>query len=143
MRQNFVTQADIYFIDNVVNDMSICRQLRTNIGEIVNAVGEPESIITGGAMTGGKDVILIWSENGLSVSYNTNEIPENQRAEIGPEIEIICLDLFDPDLYYEMTDAGFFSMGYYNAEETLKAMYPWNGYGNLNEKYPFRNPRQP
>lgn len=143
LRQNFVTQADIYIIDNIVTDMSICRQLRTNIGEIVNAVGEPESIITGGAMTGGKDVILIWSEAGLSVSYNTNEIPESQRAEISPEIEIICLDLFDSDLYYKMMDAGFFSMGYYNAEETLKAMYPWNGYGNLNEKYPFRNPKQP
>jgi len=43
-------------------------------------------------------------------------------------------------LYEKMLEAKFFSSGSYNAEETLKVMYPWDGYGSLDEKYP---PRQP
>jgi hypothetical protein len=122
--------------NNTVSDLIICGEIKTSIGELVEVVGEPENIISGDNFYGGRTVILTNPQNGVSYWYTT----ELNNLEITPDTQIDCLKIFDPLLYEEMLEAKFFSNGYYNAEETLKVWYPWNGYGNLDEKYP---PRQP
>jgi hypothetical protein len=102
----------------------------------VEAVGEPEYIISGNDIGGGRTIILIDSQNGVDYSYTT----ELNNLEITADTPIDCVQSFDPSLFEKMLDAKLFSSGYYNAEETMKVWYPWDGYGNLDEKYP---PRQP
>ena len=129
-----------YTTNSVLSELIICGDTKTSIGAIAKQVGEPENIISGDNVTGDRTVILINSQKGLAYWYSTDPKLNEMQYEIGPETKVGCLDLFDPDLYQEMLEAKAFSNGYYNAEETLRVMYPWDGYGNLDEKYP---PRQP
>ncbi len=99
-------------------------------------VGEPEYIISGNDVGGGRTVILIYPQKGVDYSFTT----ELSNLEITPETQIDCIHLFDISYYETLLEAGFFSSGYYNAEETMRVWYEWDGYGNLDEKYP---PRQP
>ncbi|MDQ3005551.1 MAG: hypothetical protein M3R47_09240 [Chloroflexota bacterium] len=122
--------------NNIVSDLIICGEIKTSMGELVEVVGEPENIISGNNFYGGRTVILTNSQSGVSYWYTT----ELNNLEITPDTQIDCLKIFDPLLYEEMLEAKFFSNGYYNTEETLRVWYPWDGYGNLDEKYP---PRQP
>jgi hypothetical protein len=139
-RNNAPNLSQIDLSDNLVRVLALCGNLNTTIGEIVERTGKPEGIISGGSVAGGRDVILINSKIGISFWYNTDETPKKSEFIIDPEIQVHCLVLFDPFFYEEMLEAGLFSMGHYNAEETLRVLYPWDGYGNLDEKYP---PRQP
>ena len=129
-------RGEAYIINNRVSELTLCGEINTTMGTVVEAVGEPEHIISGNNFYGGRTVILISSQKGISYSYTT----ELDNLEISPDTSIDCIDIFDPSLYETMLDAKFFSNGYYNAEETRKVWYPWDGYGNLDEKYP---PRQP
>ena len=133
-------RVEIHLADNVVGQLTICGELNISINDIVNEVGEPQNIISGDNLAGSRSVILINPQQGISYTYDTDKLPDALKYEINPDIEIDCLDLFDPTLYTKLMDIGFFSSGHYNAEETLKVQYPWDGYGNLDEKYP---PRQP
>jgi len=132
--------SEIYIVGELVKSLWLCDNLNTTIGDITAKIGEPEKIISGGSIGGGRDVILISPTIGVSYFYNTKEFPKEVEFEINPEIQVDCLILFDPTFFTELMDASMFSMGHYNAEETLRVMYSWNGYGNLDKKYP---PRQP
>ena len=123
-------------IENIVSSFTICGAINTSMNQLVEKTGEPEHIISGNDIGGGRTVILINSQKGISFSFTT----ELDNLEIVSSTQIDCVDTFDSSLYEKMLDAGLFSSGYYNAEETKRVWYPWNGYGNLDEKYP---PRQP
>jgi hypothetical protein len=125
-----------YIKDNIISVLLFCGEINTTMNVLVKAVGEPEYIISGNDYSGGRLVILIQSKTGVSYSYTT----ELSNLEINPDTQIDCVQSFDPSLFEKMLEAKLFSGGYYNAEETLRVMYPWDGYGNLDEKYP---PRQP
>ncbi len=122
--------------NNTVSDFILCGEINTTMGELVEQIGEPEYIISGNNFYGGRTVIITDSQKGVSYWYTT----ELDNLEIAPDTSMDCLKIFDPSLYEAMLEAKLFSNGYYNAEETLKVQYPWDGYGNLDEKYP---PRQP
>lgn len=128
--------------DNIIRYVDMCsdEDLNTTISDLINKTGEPEFIISGGNRLGGKDIILINSLKGISYWYQTNQQIQNIETNISPDIKIRCLEIFDTKMYGDLMEVGLFSMGFYNTEETLKVMYPWDGYGNLDEKYP---PRQP
>ena len=131
---------DFHITNNIVIDMIVCNKLNTTMSDIVEQIGEPQSIISGDDFDGNRNVILINSAKGVSYWYTTDPSLGELQYKITPEVEIECLHLFEPSLYEEIMDTGSFSMGYYSAEETLRVMYPWDGYGNIAEKYP---PRQP
>ena len=133
-------QVDIRFSNNIVSELIVCGELYTTIGDIVEQIGEPESIISGDNLDGNRNVILITSKTGVAYWYTTDKSLGKAKYEMSPETKVECLNVFEPSLYEEMMEVGLFSMGHYNAEETLRVMYPWDGYGNLDEKYP---PRQP
>lgn len=125
-----------YISDNTVDDLVFCGEINTNIETLVTYLGEPEYLISGNNFSGGRLVILIHSKIGVSYLYTA----KFSNLEITSDTNIDCIQIFDPLLYEDMLEAGLFSSGYYDAEETLRVMYPWDGYGNLDEKYP---PRQP
>ena len=118
-------------IENTVSSFIICGAINTSMGQLVEQVGEPEHIISGNNFYGGRLVILINAEKGVKYTHTA----ELDKLEITPETRIDCIDTFDPSISEEMLEAGYFSNGDYNAEQTLSAWYPWEGYGNLDEKY--------
>lgn len=122
-------------IENIVSKFIICGAITTSMDRLVEEVGEPEHIISGNNFYGGRLVILINAEKGVKYSYTT----ELDKLEITPETRIDCISTFDPSISEKMLEAGYFSNGDYNAEQTLSAWYPWEGYGNLDEKYPPRH----
>ncbi len=131
----------VYLTDSIVSQLIICGEIHTSMGDIVKATGEPENILSGGLIEQpGRLVILINSRKGISYWYTAQKTRNSQRYEITPDVSIGCIDMFDPALYEKLLDAKLLSSGYLNAEETLNVMYPWNGYGDLDEKY---DPRQP
>jgi hypothetical protein len=122
--------------DDKVGALTFCGEINMTIGELAEQVGEPENIISGNDIGGGRTAILTLPAEGIAF-WHTAEL---SNLEITPDTQIDCLEFFDPSLYHVMLEIGSFSAGYYNAEETLRVMYSWDGYGNLDEKYP---PRQP
>lgn len=129
-----------YVTDNKVSEITFCGELRIFMGDIVDQVGEPDKIISGNNSTDDRTVILVNLEKGIQYSYNTDSAMNELEYVISPDVKIGCFTLFDPSLYEKLLEAKRFSNGYYNAKETLRVMYPWDGYGILDEKYP---PRQP
>lgn len=134
--QNPNLQGDVDIKDNIVATLVFCGKINTTVNQLVELFGEPEYIISGNAIGGGRTVILIDSKNGISYWFTA----DLRKLEILPTTEVGCIHLFDLSFYEKMLDVGFFSAGYYNAEETMRVWYEWDGYGNLDEKYP---PRQP
>jgi hypothetical protein len=133
-------QADARVSNNIISQLIMCGELHTAISDITEQIGEPESIISGDDLDGNRNIILINPTIGISYWYTTDRSLGKAQYEMSPETAVDCLNLFDPTLYEEMMEVGLFSMGHYNAKETLRVMYPWDGYGNIDEKYP---PRQP
>ncbi len=130
-----------YSIDGIVSQLILCGEIHTSMGDIVDVIGDPENILSGGNIEDpGRLVILMNSQKGISYWYTAQKTRNSQRYEITPDVQVDCVDVFDPVLYEKLLDAKLLSGGHLNAEETLKVMYPWNGYGDLEEKYP---PRQP
>jgi hypothetical protein len=129
-------EGEVRVSNSTVSDLILCGKIHVSIGDLVQEIGEPETVISGNNVGGGRTVILTYPQSGISYWYTASL----NDLEITADTSIDCIKIFNPLLYEEMLEAGFFSAGYYNAEETLKVMYPWDGYGNLDEKYP---PRQP
>ena len=131
----------VYSIDGIVSQLILCGKIDTTIGDIVKVIGEPENILSGNNIEdSGRIVILINSRKGISYWYTAQKTSNSKRYVITSDTKVDCIDIFGPALYEELLDATLLSGGYFNAEETLKVMYPWNGYGDLDEKY---HPRRP
>lgn len=129
-------RGEVDIKNNIVSNLILCGKINTPMSWLIEEIGEPEYLISGNAIGGGRTVILIDSKNGISYWFNA----KLSKLEVMSTTKIDCIHLFDVSLYEEMLDIGLFSSGYYNAEETMRVWYEWDGYGNLDEKYP---PRQP
>lgn len=129
-------EGEVRISKKTVSDFIICGEIHTTIGELIQQIGAPEKIISGNNFYGGRTMILINTKKGVAYWYTA----DLKNLEITSTTFVQCIKIFDVSLYDAMLDAKFFSNGYYNAEETRKVWYPWDGYGNLDEKYP---PRQP
>ncbi len=128
--------VDSRFIENKVAEISFCGEPGISFGDVVKKVGEPKNIIILGSPSGGHFVTAVNEDIGVQFTYDTANIPLQLRTKIAPEIPIKCLIYFAPDFYEEMLEAGFFAMGHLNAEQTLKAMRSWIGYGDLKNYTP-------
>lgn len=129
-------QGQVDITDSKVSTLIFCGKINTTMSRLIEEIGEPEHIITGNAIGGGRNVILIDSKNGVSYWFTA----DLSNLEIVPTTQIGCIHLFDSSIYETLLEIGAFSAGYYNAEETKRVWYEWDGYGDLDEKYP---PRQP
>lgn len=121
------------FIENKVAELSFCGDPGVSFGDVVINVGEPTSIVILGSPSGGNLITAVNEEIGYQLIYDTANIPRQLRTKISPEIKIRCLIYFAPEFYYELLEAGLVAMGQLNAEQTLKAMHPWVGYGDLEQ----------
>jgi hypothetical protein len=130
-----------FIANDKVVEMSFCGDLGISFGQAVYRTGVPKNIITMyRGEQGGMFVIALNPPEGIEFSYHTRYVPTKYKLEINPDIQLRCLIYFDPPFYEKMLEVGLFSEGYYNGLETTKIMYPWNGYGSIDDKYPLRTP---
>jgi len=137
-KHNVVVESN--FIHGKVAYIGFCGDPGVSFDDVIKKVGEPKNILILGSPSGGSFIVAINEDIGVQFMYDTADIPSQLRTKIVPEIPIKCLTYFAPEFYNDMLEAGLVAMGQLNAEQTLEAMQPWDGYGNLDEKYP---PRQP
>lgn len=128
------TRGDVFSDGRTVRELWLVNNLGISLGDLSDEIGEPDYVISLPFTGGGNTIIIIYANSGVSIqlSYETETIDSKS--------EIITLMLFDPADYYRLVSEGKFSQGGYNAEETQEIMYPWKGYGGIEESYPPRIP---
>lgn len=131
-------EVEAFIKNGKVVIVSFYGKTRVPIGEIIRKYGMPEGVVTVGSHRGEPIINAIIASKGIAFIsvINTTDM------DITEETPITGLVLFDPALYQAILGTGIFSDGNFTAEQTMKIMYPWNGYGNIDEKYPLRNPMQ-
>jgi hypothetical protein len=140
-----IRQSDIYgvagILERKVVSIDFCGQFEDTIGSVTDIAGKPSNIIvTEGGEVGGYLVGVIHRESGLYYWYHTAYQKDVPQTEIRRNIQLECFSIFKPSLYEDLLKIGIFSQGNYSGEETKSIMYAWDGYGEINEKYPFREP---
>jgi hypothetical protein len=123
--------VEIDILDEKVVDILFSGRLGVTFGEMTESAYDPEKIIIIRIQPGDLFVTALDSSHGISYGYTTQDIPGRLRSEVSPEIELGSMEFFDPAIYPQLLEAGLFSMGHLNAEETLALMKPWVGYGDL------------
>jgi hypothetical protein len=77
------------------------------------------------------ELVLVWKPK-LELLYKEDW----SFYEIRPEAKINSVFFFAPKEYQMILDHEFLSFFEMNAEETAKMLYPWRGYGSLNQYLP-------
>lgn len=129
-------QVEVSLADERVVVIAFFGYLGIEVDDIVKEAGEPEGLFTLLLPQNYKVISILSGTEGLVYQYRTYD----NEVRITGDTPLNALILFPNNLYDDLTEERLFSMGFYNEEETSKVMYPWDGYGNLDEKYP---PRQP
>jgi hypothetical protein len=127
--------VEALILDNKVATLILTGDMGVTFGQLIEKTGDPEGVIILSSPDGGSFVIAVNHSNGVSFAYETSSLRGKYRSEISPEIPIRWLTLFNPKQFHDLLEAGIFSMGAYNADETLEIMHPWVGYGSIEEKY--------
>lgn len=125
-----------YIKNKNVVEMQFCGDINISIGDIVQITGNPQSVITL-SYERGLLIGLLNSKIGIQYWY---DMGKNQESEINENSNISCITYYDQNLYDDLLASSQFSQGFYSKEETLQIMTPWSGYGDIEEKYPFREP---
>lgn len=133
----YQTQFYADFLDDKVTTISMEGDWHITLAETIEKLGQPRTVIVI-RYRGDIFVTLINPEKGVSFGYNSVWKEEKWRNKISSDIEIESLLFFDPSSYEMLMSSGIFSWWLLNSEETASALYTWDGYGSLDEKYPPR-----
>jgi len=130
--------CETYYLGETIVNLTFSGELRTTFGEIVDLLGEPDYILTGLTVlpTVGYSVTAIYPALGIEYSYNTRILSKRTSKDIGPDIPIDFISIFDPEIYNDLIEASLFGQGSLTGEQIRESLRPWDGYGVLLEKYP-------
>jgi len=132
-------QASI--LSGKVVELSLCGEFGITFGQVEEEIGQPISVISfKNPFTGGIWINAFNEHVGAELWFDTTNSPSQLEGQLSRDTPIDCLVLFDPEVFLAMQDAGLFTGGHYDADETREIMYPWVGYGLINELYPPRTP---
>jgi hypothetical protein len=118
----------IYILDGKVSNISFNYKLDLTIQEAIDLYGEPQSVL---GIRSGEIYAIEFLNPHKGVAYGY--YPKNAATQIKPEDRIIDLTLFDPKTFELLLDNGIFSWHQMNAEEALKNMQSWEGFGNIDQ----------
>lgn len=94
--------------------------------DIVKIFGEPDFATSLWTFDGGINVHFINSLEGVEVTSYF----ESEKSSITPTLEINSFTLFDPNIYQTLIDTD-----YIIADHEYSILYPWTGYGVVEQKY--------
>ena len=134
--QGSAVEVHVYIKNNTVIAINFLGETGLSVGYLILTTGEPQYLLSM-TLPGNYNVTTLLNESqGLAYEHASYQ----GAIKLNENSSITGLFLYPSNLYNELMDEGFFSMGLYNRNESLSIMYPWDGYGNIAEKYP---PRQP
>lgn len=136
----------VYSIDN--NVVSITFESSTGlltVGDLISEFGEPTYIYPENILGSGPLIIpasdslhlwinLIYPKKGISVSYDSNDSYLFPDKSITKETKIKYLEYFDVNQYDQLFKLEYGSD--YEDKSIKELLYPWKGYGNVEELYP-------
>jgi hypothetical protein len=125
------------FLDGKIVYIAFCGDLDITFGEVIELAGEPEFIVTehGGEM-GGYFVTAISPSLGVDYSIHTALALSSSEPSVLPNSEIWCISYFQPELYELLLNTPYFWGGENNPGRTAELIHTWDGYGNIEDKYP-------
>ena len=139
-------KGEIEFINDKVALINLSGNLDINFSEAIEKFGEPDYILniplfsgTPGFPQPSYEIQALIPNKGVNYAYNTNDSSRNNNSIIAPENKITRIDYYNISAYDQILDAGMFSEGHLNKEESIKNMIPWSGYGEIDQKYPPAN----
>ncbi|NOH04084.1 MAG: hypothetical protein HND47_20000 [Chloroflexi bacterium] len=127
-------RGDIFSDGTKVTELWLVGNLNVTFDDIIQRIGEPEFVISMPFIGGGNTFVSVYPSKGVSFRIS----PELKI--IAADTEISTLTLFAPTDYDRHLEGGTFTLGKLDASGTQKIMYPWEGYGNIEELYPPRLP---
>jgi|WetSurMetagenome_2_1015567.scaffolds.fasta_scaffold112389_2 hypothetical protein len=106
--------------------------------QAIKKYGEPEYVFSRfvpvvpnwGAIT------FLYPKKGITYSYSSHVERNKYQGILRPETPITSISYFPPENYQEIYDKSFINPPDWTAEIVKASIYPWNGYGNISEKYP-------
>jgi hypothetical protein len=116
--------------------MDFSGALSMSFDQFIERIGYPDNIITISGHDGSISVMALYPEKGVGYASIVNE----GDLHIRQSDDVYSLTIFDPKRFIDILDAGMFSNGFYNASQMQEMMYPWKGYGSVEELYPLRLP---
>ena len=128
----------VYFLDNRASLIAFQANLDITLEQAIELFGVPQSILAFHSNL--MWVTFVDPQKGIAFGYSSAGHPDWVYSEIRPEVEISEVMFFDPKQYQQILDSGFLSYYLLSSEEIKNKLHSWAGYGNLDEKYP---PRQP
>lgn len=136
---NFIDASARFSNDKLVT-LSFLGNLNTSISRFISEFGEPTYEITSHGRRRNEVIVnLIYPLRGIGISFSLFHNNLGEGWDFSPDTQIDYLIYFSPDLFEKLLVTGTFSSGFpYNNQD--KAMNPWIGYGNVEEKYPIWNP---
>ena len=125
--------VELFFIDGRVGLILLSENLGETIASAITVLGDPRSVF----VSYYRDYIpvLFNKEIGVAILYNDYYVPRKLQGNIHPDIEIGTIAFFDPDSFSLILESGVFSALVLDLRETLEIVYPWDGYGDIEEKY--------
>ena len=128
------TDGAVYFIEDKVAALLLQRNIGRSFGDLIDIVGQPESIVSMPFVDGGTVVLAILPTKGVMFEFYAKS------DQLQPDTQIDKVMLFDALRYEELLNAKMFSLGHYDANNTRSIMYQWKGYGSIEELYSRRLP---
>lgn len=124
--------VEINFIGNIVSHIVLYLNLGVDIENAINVFGKPKMVYVNSYPTA--RTYLINEELGVYyVTEKRSYISSND--ELTPDTEVILITFFDNSVFTQWIEEGHFTDEWLKGEEFLARMYPWNGYGDVTEKY--------
>ena len=107
------------------------------LSQAIEKYGEPEFVFsmldTNNPRWG--EIMFEYPQQGLIFSYVSHDEEEMYRTVLRPETPISIIVYFSPE-DYQRFQATFSPPQEWTQKEILGSQYPWNGYGNISDKYP-------
>jgi hypothetical protein len=127
-----ITNFDAFVLNEEIVDLSFHGSWNITLDQAINNLGKPTSIVV---IAYGNDIFveMLIPKKGIAFGYTSIGQPAWWQSRIEPDIKISSIDFYTPDAYEKILDAGLFSYGILDGNETLNRMQIWKGYGNLSQ----------
>lgn len=112
--------------------------LNFTLAQAIEKYGEPENLFSAfnPDIPNWGGITFFYPEKGVDFSYSSQIENKKYQGVLRPETPISSITYYSPEEYKEIFDKFFVGKLEWTEEEVNRSIYPWNGYGNISEKYP-------
>jgi hypothetical protein len=128
------TSGSIFISGNHVSIVTFEFNLGLTMQRAIDLFGTPESILVIHASFV-DPITLLNAKKGVEFDYELFGKQSLDSASIEPDTEIFGVTFFDPNQFQKVLNSGILSAYTLTADQTIKNLRPWRGYGSFKAKY--------